>query len=175
MEEKIGVELKNVFGSTYTVYALPRNHIEELIRHINIVEMVQMAYGAYSPQFADGEAQIDVTTGEVIGYSRIESKHQLLPAEIRRAHYVTLYRIPQDQEWSYDDILGEREWELGAFFDEEPTLTIKEFCAKKGIDYYKRGLYAAIEDAYQQLTTQEWKERIDIQITQIYSQEEAEG
>ncbi|OYT63034.1 hypothetical protein B6U67_03765 [Methanosarcinales archaeon ex4484_138] len=64
--EKVEVKLQDAFGSPYYRDLLPREKVEEILKDLDIEEVVKLAYGAYCPGLARGECQLSMETGELV-------------------------------------------------------------------------------------------------------------
>lgn len=163
IEEVVELELWNAFGQSYVVYGLPREHIEAIIRDIDIREVVQKAYGAYCSQYADGVAQLDISTGKVVA-----ATYTTGTGDIEGAHYIDIFSVPRNLDLLVGDILDEEESQR--YYLEEPG-TVEDFCSKEGIDYAERELEALIHYAWEYMHSDEYTARIEEQLNSIYAVE----
>jgi hypothetical protein len=164
------VEVKDAFGKPYTVNALPREKVEEILfQDLDIGSVVEKAYSAYCPGCATGVAQLNVENGKLIGATYTTGS-----GDIQGMQYIDIYWVDQNLDLPLEDLLDEEE--ILEYREVESEVgSVEEFCERAGIDYSERELAALVDYAYDSIQSASWESMIEEQLDSIYGTEESEA
>ena len=164
MEEKEEVELRDAFGKPYTVYALPRAKIVEILENLDIGDIVKEAYRCYCPDLAKGVAQLCIEDGKLTC-----GTYTTGTCDIQGMHYIDLYTIHRNPGIPQEDLYESEEVDLCY---EKYDGDFEELRKNEGIDLQERERDALIQFASDEIRSDDWWRRIEEYLDAIYGGEE---
>lgn len=136
---------------------LERSVVEKIISKLDHESIVKTAWEGYIPNMKNGYATLNLETGllESVSLGTGETNH---PSEDVRIY---LYRIDQNLDVPYEDILDEEEMEKWEKFEEEGSFD--QFCNDQGIIQNERIIEALLHYFYDDWTEAQYsiKEQLD--------------
>jgi hypothetical protein len=122
------MRIRNAFGKFYTVHALPREKIEEVIENLDWEKVISECWNHHCDSYGRTEVQLDITTGK-IGYARYTGGSGDI-----ETHFLTLYTLEQN-------ILGNMSFEYcGDLLDDEESTKIEKMMELGDIRMYEEGM-----------------------------------
>ena len=161
--EKVEVKLQDAFGSPYYRDLLPREKVEEILKDLDIEEVVKLAYGAYCPGLARGECQLSMETGELVS-----ANYTTGSGDIQGMHYITLYVVPQNLDLPNEDLFSDEDYEQAKAED----LSIWDYAEYHEIDMEERELEALTQEAYEEIYSEDWWSEINAHLDAVYGEVE---
>jgi len=136
--KRIKLELKNAFGGSYIINALPRKKVEQIINDIKWEEVIKTAWDKHIDDYGRTEVRLDVTTGQFIYANYTQNSGSI------ESHFIILYVISENTlgniSFQYEgDILSAEEYaECQKLIKSGDASNIEQAMDKLKIDFNNR-------------------------------------
>jgi hypothetical protein len=159
------IELKDAFGHSYYERLIPREKVVEILKDLDVEEVVKKAYRAYCPSFARGICFLDLRYGNLV-----DGTYTSGCGDIQGAHLIPLFSVPQNLDIPDDHLYNEEEFcERNTLEEEEERpISMREYAEIADIDLDMRILEAVLDGAYYEIFSQDWWEEVNEHLDEIY-------